>query len=202
MVLIKYKHNADSLYRNQEEEFAAYNVDFFSCYENHREDCINCETTFKDTFINILAKIDINQDWTFMDCGSGLGLPLYLASHYFRKVYGVEVMSEVAEISKDNLNKLHVTNYEIISSDITKIDDALLDAVNVFYLFNPFINAIFEKFLFNVSESIKRCNREVWLVYVNAVHADILSKNKDILPLSFSIDDFRQINFYHHKIEE
>ena len=58
MALIKYKHNSDKLYKLQAAEFENKDVDFFSCYKNKYKDCVDCESTFKSTFLNLLSKIN------------------------------------------------------------------------------------------------------------------------------------------------
>lgn len=199
MTLIKYKHNAQTLYEKQSKEYNNLGIDFFSCYKNEIEDCTNCESTFKETFLNLLSMIKIKSDWIFMDCGSGLGLPLYLASSYFKKVYGVEIIKEIANISISNLNILKVENFEVICSDINKINYDILDTINVFYLFNPFINEIFENFILKIINSIKRNDRDVIIIYVNATQENLIDKYQDDLFKIKSINDFRKINFYSHE---
>ncbi len=199
MSLIKYNNNSFDLYLKQAKEYENLGIDFFSCYKNEIEDCINCESTFKETFLNLLSMIQIKPEWNFMDCGSGLGLPIYLASSYFKKVYGVEIIEEIANISIKNLNILKVENFEVICSDINKIDDNILDTINVFYLFNPFINKIFEKFIVKIVNSIKRADRDVIIIYVNTIQENFLDKYIGNLFTIKSINDFRKINFYSHK---
>lgn len=200
MGLIQYAHKADTLYQEQAKEFAAYDVDFFSCYENNLIDSINCETTFKKTFLNVLQQIPINPDWNFMDCGSGLGFPCYLASPFFNTVTGIEVMPELAEISRRNLTKLNIKNFQIINENVDNIYIYILNSINVFYLFNPFINATFKNFVNKVIRSIQEVEREVWFIYVNATQEKYLCDFSDILKLEKSIDDFRKINYYHHAV--
>ena len=197
--LIKYQNKYDDLYKAQEAEFEGKNVDFFSCYENNLDYCTNCETTFKSTFLNLLSKIDINPNFNFMDCGSGLGFPMYLASDKFNKVYGIEIISEIAQIARNNLENMQVKNFQIITSDIRNIDEDILNSINVFYLFNPFINSIIDEFIVKVVNSILKCDREVWIIYANAVCVVNFSKYNDILPLKYLIDDFKKVAYFHHE---
>ena len=183
----------------QAKEYENLGIDFFSCYKNEIEDCINCESTFQETFLKLLSMIKIKPEWNFMDCGSGLGLPLYLASSYFKKVYGVEIIEEIANISIKNLNILKVENFEVVCSDINKIDDNILDTINVFYLFNPFINVIFKNFILKIINSIKRNDRDVIIIYVNATQENLIEKYQNDLFTIKSINDFRKINFYSHE---
>ena len=201
--LVKYAHRANILYEEFEKKYKDNNVDFFSCYENNLKDCGDCETTFEETFLKVLGKLHINSDWNFMDCGCGLGFPMYLASKKFKKVYGVEIMPEILEKAKDNLNKMNVKNFEIINSDITNVAENILQEINVFYMFNPFVGNVFEKFISNVVRCLNsKKQNEVWLIYVNAVCEDIMLKYADVLPLQFCLHDFRKINFYRYKNTE
>lgn len=199
MSLIKYNHNSIDIYLKQAKEYENLGIDFFSCYKNEIEDCINCESSFQETFLKLLSMIKIKPEWNFMDCGSGLGLPLYLASSYFKKVYGVEIIEEIANISIKNLNILKVENFEVVCSDINKIDDNILDTINVFYLFNPFINVIFKNFILKIINSIKRNDRDVIIIYVNATQENLIEKYQNDLFTIKSINDFRKINFYSHE---
>lgn len=201
MGLVNYKHSADDFYKKFADEYNNYNVDFFSCYENNNENCVNCETTFETTFLNTLSKITISPNWNFMDCGCGLGFPMYLASSRFSKVYGVELLRELASKASNNLSEMGVKNFEIINSDIRSVDQSVLKQINVFYLFNPFTGCIFEEFINNlihaISSSLKK--DDVWLIYVNATCEHIIKKYSNVFPLVFSIEDFRKINFYKFK---
>lgn len=197
--LVKFKHSADKFYKKFELEYKDRGIDFFSCYENNQKNCVNCETIFKSTFNMIMSKIDINPEWTFMDCGCGLGYPLYLASDKFKKVYGVEIMTEIADIANSNLKKLKIENFEIINSDIRLVDKEIIKEIDVFYLFNPFRDDILVQFTDKLADIIATNKKEVWVIYAYAVHEDLMKKYSDILPLEISIEDFGKINFYHHK---
>ncbi len=152
--LLKFKHSADEFYKKEAEYFKENDVDFFSCYKNNIEDCIDCESTFRKTFLNAISRIDINPDWNFMDIGCGLGFPMYLSHKLFKNVYGVEVIPEIAQIAESNLTKMGVKNFQIINSHINLIDKNLLSKINVFYLFNPFINKTFSNFVENLVNSL------------------------------------------------
>ena len=134
-----------------------------------------------------------------MDCGCGLGFPMYLASKKFKKVIGVEMIPEISAKAVNNLKMMNVKNFEIINSDIRKVDDNILNQINVFYMFNPFVDCVFEEFIQKIANLIskKEKSHPVWIIYVNATCENTMKKYSDIIPLAFSVQDFRKINFYH-----
>ena len=191
----------ENLYEEQSREFSKYGVDFYSTYKNGIEDCTDCEIIFRSSFMDIISKLDIDKSWNFLDCGCGLGLTLYLSHELFNKVYGIEILEKVAEIANSNLQKMKVENYEVVNEDIRKISEDLIDRINVFYLFNPFVGEVFDVFLKNLEASILRKDREVYVIYANCICEDKFVKYENILPLETSVDDFKKINYYHHKKE-
>lgn len=68
-----------------------------------------------------LENMEYNSSYNFMDVGSGVGYILYLASLKFDKVLGVEIHPQLAEMSKDNLDKLNVKNYQVINSNVAEV---------------------------------------------------------------------------------
>lgn len=197
MNLRKYNHKANILYEKERLDFSS-DIDFFSCYENFQTDCNNCESTFKSTFFKLLAQIQIHKSWNFMDCGCGLGLPLFLASSSFYHVYGVEILQDVSLIAKQNLDRLNVSNYTIINSDINSVSDEIVNKINVFYLFNPFLNTIFSKFIQKIANSVANADREIWIIYVNATQEDKMNIYASLFNKEIVLNDFRKIIFYHH----
>lgn len=196
-MLKKYMHNHQHLYDEQSKKYSGLGVDLFSCYENTRMNCVNCESSFESTFLDAMSKININPAWTFMDCGSGLGVPIFLASNKFLKLYGVENDKFIAEKSIHNLDILKVKNAEIIISDIRHVNVEILNSVNVFYLFNPFTANIFEEFVGALESSLRKYQREVWVIYLNPTCEDCFKKVGNVLSLEFSVKGAIDINYYH-----
>lgn len=202
----KYKTRFFELYKSEELLFKKKydigidDIDFFSSYENSRTENNNCESIFPSTFERILELSDCkNRDLVFMDCGSGLGLPVFIASHFFKYAYGVEVISYIAEKSKDNLKKLKVKNAKIISSDIQDISLEVVNSVNVFFLFNPFTSNIFSNFLKLVRNSLREKEREIIIIYANSCEYKLFNTYKSDFVLEKEISDFRPIKIYHHR---
>lgn len=91
-------------------------------------------------------------------------------------------MTEVAKICNKNLQKMNVKNGRILNKDIREIYKEILDKINVFYLFNPFLNYKFLGFI----------------TYVNAACENKFLKYQNILALTKMLEDFTKINYYCH----
>jgi SAM-dependent methyltransferase len=133
------------------------------------------------SFNRMLKNIDWNfNDSTFLDFGCGKGAAILLASRYgFKKHFGVEYSRELADICQSNILKFiklskREIDYEIICSDATRY---LVPAdVNVFYFFNPFDQPLLDVVLQNIEQSLKSLDRDILLLYFNAMHKDVIEK--------------------------
>jgi len=120
------------------------------------------------------------KDSVFLDYGCGKGRPLLVAlEHGVKKVIGVEYDKGLCDICLNNLknyskSKNYDCKYEVIEIDASLYD--IDDDVNVILLFNPFDEQILVKVMSNISKSIKRNNRVIYLVYGNPVHKDKLDE--------------------------
>jgi cyclopropane fatty-acyl-phospholipid synthase-like methyltransferase len=197
--LIQFIPKYNEAYEDQKKRLNNSKLNFFNCYKSVRKDCIDCESTLKETFDLIFSKLKLRNTLTFLDCGCGLGHVLYLASRLFENVYGVEYNKKIVSICRNNLAVLNVNNVEIINCDILEMDNSILDKINVFYLFNPFIGRVFSGFIRNIVKSVQQNNREVWMIYLNAICEDIMLKYSDVLPLTDSFLCRKKINIYHHR---
>ena len=154
-------------------------------------------------FVEInLKRIKPKKQWNFMDAGCGTGFALWKASPFFSKVIGVEFMPQLADMAVENMQKLAVKNAEIITSDICKIPSQKLEEVNVFYMYNPFQGKIMETFIKNIVQSIRDKDRDVFVIYVNDVCADLLtSLGGGTLRLWKLIENksWRNTSIYYHK---
>lgn len=86
---------------------------------------------------------------TIIDIGCGTGKVLELAKDFgYTELYGVDVQKELIEIAKNKIDG---------KFDIQSAEDYLLPEKQMhIYMFNPFSNAVMEKFLKNNIENIKR----------------------------------------------
>jgi SAM-dependent methyltransferase len=111
------------------------------------------------------------RDFTFVDLGSGKGRTLLMASDYpFRRIVGVELLSSLQEIARENLRR-----YQKDTQRCFAIDSICADAVNfalpngplLIYLFNPFPEDRLRKFMGNLKQNLSQNRRRVYLVYHN-----------------------------------
>jgi len=181
------------------------NVDFYSNYlAFNRKWEWKEPTTPRNVFEEIISRIPINKDWTFLDCGCGLGHVMYLASFYFKIIYGVEYIAEIAEIAKQNLNKLLPNNnsYKIFICDMFKLDKDIFNKTNVFYISSPFIDEkLLDKLVKRILNSLKNNDREIWIIYFYPYCERIIEKYKNIIPLVDTFETIGKVNYYRHFIE-
>ena len=123
--------------------------------------------------------IDYSQ-FTFIDIGSGKGRPLLMASEYpFRKIIGVELLSELNRIAQENIRKFpderkRCKQLDAVLGDATQFQFPL-DSLVVF-MFHPLPDAAFQKVITNLQTSLRRYPRPVWLVYANPLFESIVLK--------------------------
>ncbi len=121
--------------------------------------------------------IDYNQ-FTFIDIGSGKGRPLLMASEYpFQKVIGVELLAELNAIARENIRKFPderkcCREIEALQQDATEFH--FPPAPLVVFMFHPLPESGFRKVIANLSESIRRDPRKVWLIYANPLFEEIV----------------------------
>lgn len=145
---------------------------------------IDTQTIPNTTYIPISTKVfhrivkyaDLPKHVSFLDYGSGKGKALILASEMnFQKIAGVELSSELAELSVRNIQSytaiakknIHI---DIICEDATKYAD--LDEYNVFFINNSFggnpsEERIVAKILKKIELSVKYNPRLITLIYVH-----------------------------------
>jgi SAM-dependent methyltransferase len=127
--------------------------------------------------LNQLA-IDFAQ-FTFVDIGSGKGRALLLAAEYpFRKIVGVELLPELNEIALDNIRRFSARHtqcglIDAVCGDATEL--ALPAGPLVLLLNNPLPAAGLQKFISQVTSSLRQEPRPVWLIYANPTLEYIVS---------------------------
>jgi hypothetical protein len=139
-------------------------------------------------FGEMLASLPIAMDgFTFIDLGSGKGRTLLMASSYpFRRIIGMELLKELNVIALQNISCYHSDqqkcfNIESYSGDAQRFEFPL--EPTVLYLFNPFPRHVWREVLVNLHRSLLAAPREVYLIYHNPVHEDILAAQRWLHPL-------------------
>lgn len=129
-------------------------------------------------FKKLMNTVNFPDNSVFVDFGSGKGRLLLLASQYhFKRVVGIEFSPQLCKVAKKNLSifkEQYETfgNAEIIESDV--VDYEIRDDENVFFLYNPFDKVVINRILRNITMSLEKKQRKIWLIYNNPVYLDII----------------------------
>ena len=134
------------------------------------------EGTKKFELNRMLNMIDISNDSVAIDFGSGKGraISCLALDSSIKKVYGVELSEQLVKISKENLRRLKVNNYEVLHVDARDIPDDILDEVNLIYLYNPFPKVVMSDVFKKIEESLVRLPRMMMVIYFNPLHDEEL----------------------------
>ena len=118
----------------------------------------------------VLSDIDITDNDVFIDFGCGKGRVLYQAALYpFRRIIGVELSADLAQIARANLERARATlrckNVEIVVEDAVCYN--VPDDVTHVYFFDPFHGEIFGTVVHNLLASLHRRPRELTIIYLD-----------------------------------
>lgn len=134
----------------------------------------------------VLRTLPISQSDVALDIGCGKGgAMLTLALCPFARVDGVELSPQLAQIARQNLERLGVHNANVFCCDAAEFTD--LDAYTYFYMYHPFPEIVMRPVMENICSSMNRRPRNLFLIYKNPVlDALVISvgfrKLGDILP--------------------
>lgn len=126
--------------------------------------------------------LKLRQDDVFIDLGCGKGRAIFLvATQKLKKVVGVEVREELADIAKENLKNLrsNKTPIEIFNADAADFD--VRDGT-AFFMFNPFGDKTLAKVVDNVKASLRTNPRNIRIVYYNPAHRHLLNSQDWLAP--------------------
>jgi predicted RNA methylase len=150
----------------------------------NKDHAVSYVGTDPKSLAKLLKDIHIEfEKFVFVDLGSGKGRVLLMASEYpFKKITGVEFSSELHEIALKNIKSYKnparkCSNIESIHEDAARFTPP--EEPTVFYLFNPFRPQVLEKVIENVEKSFRENPREIYFIYANPLHEEIL-KNSPI----------------------
>lgn len=132
--------------------------------------CNNYEPIDYRTFHLVMKNIKIRPGKdVFLDYGSGMGRAIVSAATYpFRKIIGVELLSELIIIAEHNVRqaraKLKCKDIQLIKADARTYLPP--EDITVFFLFNPFEGPILSCVLSNILISLLDSPRNIYLVYM------------------------------------
>ena len=149
--------------------------------------------------LQLLNRLDLPRDSTFLDIGSGKGRVLLIASQYgFRKVVGIEFSGELCAIARRNVELFcrkgnPRSAIEVIEADAVKHHFQADD--RVFFMYNPFDGFILAQVLENLRSSLEENPRRIWLIYNTPRFHDVI-KSAGL----FQSDSFYQIGGNHFRV--
>jgi SAM-dependent methyltransferase len=104
-------------------------------------------------------------------CGKG-GALISFAKYPFSRVDGVEISASLAQVARENIQKLKLTHATVHCCDAS--DFTSLDSYTYFYMYNPFPHHVMASVLQNIRSSLRRRMRRLTLIYKNAVFHELL----------------------------
>jgi Putative methyltransferase len=139
--------------------------------------------------------------YVFVDIGTGMGKPLFIAAtHPFKKIIGIEMSPMLVEAGRKNCG-----NFKSASQRCKDIEIVCEDAIKynfprdplVVYMYNPFHEPIMRPFIVNLVDSIRRHPREVIIVYLNPRQAHVIEETKAFETVSKGTDesDYRRLRY-------
>ena len=134
------------------------------------EHAVDYEPTSHHELRVLLRRLDVpGRRGSFVDFGCGKGRVLLLATEYgFDRVVGVEFSSQLAAIARANARRFcSDASPEVVILDEDAARYRFRDDETVLFFFNPFRDAVMRQVLDNVYESLRRRNRQVWIIYSN-----------------------------------
>lgn len=119
-------------------------------------------------------------DYAFIDLGCGKGFALILASQCgFKKLIGVEFSSALSEVCRRNLTSYYEHRrpvcqppFEIFDLDVTEF--VAPPGNIVFFMCNPFDEAVVRETFRNLLARTAGGDGKTFVVYVNALHRQVL----------------------------
>ena len=128
------------------------------------------------------------EECIFIDCGSGKGRVLLLASELpFRRIIGVEFASDLTDIAQANIRGYNsptqkCKQLEAVCADATIYPFPALPTV--LYMANPFEGEVMKKFLRHVENSLKETPRTFFVLYRNPKYANLWDESKHFQKVS------------------
>jgi hypothetical protein len=117
-------------------------------------------------------------DFEFVDLGAGKGRTLLVAAEFpFLRIRGAELSPALSEAARRNCQVFRsraqtCKNFEITCGDAAEF--LFPKTPLVIYLFNPFGGTVLSRVLKNLERSWSEQPRDIFVIYLNAVHSHLL----------------------------
>lgn len=165
-------------WRHGIETSQAVNTDELEATLRNRPHAARYRATRARAFRDLLNKLALPENSTFVDVGSGKGRVLLLAAqHPFARVVGIEFSPMLCERARRNIDIFRAKTPALAPIDVCQEDVTqytFRGDENVFFLYNPFDAAILNQFVENVRRSLAEHPRPIWLIYSVPLHAAVL----------------------------
>lgn len=152
---------------------------------NNKEHAVLYQPTRVLSLRKLFSRLELRPNSTLVDIGCGKGRVLLLAAEFgFRNVKGIDFSPLLCSIAEKNIKKFKQkaqikTVIQVINEDAANYQYEEND--NIFFLYNPFDEVILEKVLKNITASLKRKNRKIWMIYANAQHSELIEEKMKII---------------------
>lgn len=125
---------------------------------------------------DIFQSLSYEECRNFLDVGCGKGVVLKEAAMYpFEKITGIELLPDLVETAKKNLEKLKLgSRIECIETDA--VDFKEYGDYDTFFFFNPFDETILGKVAAKITESCKRRGKTITVIYHNPRYLHIFEQ--------------------------
>jgi SAM-dependent methyltransferase len=140
---------------------------------------VRYQATKAGPLLQLLDKLHLPRDCTFVDIGSGKGRVLLIVSQYgFRKVVGIEFSGQLCAIARKNVELVFRKAKRLSSIEVIEADAAIHSFHSqdrVFFMYNPFDAFVLAKVLDNIRSSLERNPRSIWLIYNTPLLHDMIN---------------------------
>ena len=121
--------------------------------------------------------------FTFIDIGAGKGRALLLAAEFgFRRIVGVELLPELVQVARQNVQKFErreaSSGIQLICGDAT--DFIFPEEPSVIFLFNPLPQAALRTLIENLERSLRQNPRPIYVAYANPTLQEIIGSAKSL----------------------
>ena len=124
-------------------------------------------------FRALMGRMVFPQGSVLVDVGCGKGKVVMMAMDYpFKKVVGIDFSDRLCKIARNNIATYCAKTTRTNTTEIhvcDAADYAIAPEQNVFFLYDPFKEAVMQKFIGNLTESLERSPRCVWLIYYEPI---------------------------------
>ncbi|RYD70441.1 MAG: class I SAM-dependent methyltransferase, partial [Sphingobacteriales bacterium] len=116
-----------------------------------------------------------------LDLGCGKGRALCVAAHYgFRQLTGIDISKSFLTTAKENIESTIQTleikpEYKLHHADAYYFE--IPDSCDCVFLFNPFNDVIMSGVAENISLSLRRNPRTMFILYKNPLHKEFFTAN-------------------------